>query len=44
MTGDRAHKIRLLDPCWTKNTMSEQQEAVKLVGPRISTTCMVVKP
>jgi hypothetical protein len=38
MAGDRVHRSRLLDPCWTEITMSEPVEAVALPGPGISTT------
>ncbi|MCJ7798133.1 MAG: hypothetical protein MUQ56_15450, partial [Thermoleophilia bacterium] len=42
--SDHAHPSRLLDPCWTKITISKQEEAVTLPGPGISTTCAVANP
>jgi hypothetical protein len=44
LADDSAHQSHLLDPCWTKITMSEPEEAVALPSPGISTTCMVAKP
>jgi hypothetical protein len=35
---------RLLDPCWTKITISEREEATARRGPGISTTCVVANP
>ena len=39
-----AAPLGLLDPCWTKITISEQGEADALPGPGISKTCVVGKP
>ena len=44
LAGDRASRSRLLDPCWTKFTISKQEGAVAVPGSGISMTCMVANP
>jgi hypothetical protein len=44
LTSGRACQSHLLDPCWTKITISKPEDAVAVPGQGISTTCVVAKP